>query len=86
MVLIKFSGAPLLCGGGQGGENLPLPVPRSPASRTFLFLCLPTPALYCVPTQNTLSFQQLIIHPNPIQTGLFFCLVRPGVSLRGPPQ
>ena len=36
------------CGGGQGGENLPLPVPRSPASRTFLFLCLPTPALYCI--------------------------------------
>ena len=36
------------CGGGQGGDNLPLPVPRSPASRTFLFLCLPTPALYCI--------------------------------------
>ena len=35
----------LICGGGQGGDNLPLPVPRSPASRTFLFLCLPTPAL-----------------------------------------
>ena len=35
-------------GGGQGGHNLPLPVPRSPASRMFLSLCLPTPALYCV--------------------------------------
>ena len=35
-------------GGGQGGHNLPLPVPRSPASRTFLSLCLPTPAHYCV--------------------------------------
>ena len=35
-------------GGGQGGHNLPPPVPRSPASRTFLSLCLPTPALYCV--------------------------------------
>ena len=35
-------------GGGQGDDNLPLPVPRSPASRTFLFLCLPTPALYCI--------------------------------------
>ena len=35
-------------GGGQGGHNLPLPVPRSPTSRTFLSLCLPTPALYCV--------------------------------------
>ena len=35
--------------GGTGrGHNLPLPVPRSPASRTFLSLCLPTPALYCV--------------------------------------
>ena len=32
-------------GGGQGGHNLPLPVARSPASRTFLSLCLPTPAL-----------------------------------------
>ena len=40
---IKWGG-----GGGQGGHNLPLPVPRSPASRTFLSLCLPTPALYCV--------------------------------------
>ena len=35
-------------GGGQGGDNFPLPAPRSPASRTFLFLCLPTPALYCI--------------------------------------
>ena len=35
-------------GGGQGGHNLPLPVPRSPASRTLLSLCLPTPALYCI--------------------------------------
>ena len=35
-------------GGGQGGDNLPLPVPRSPVSRTFLFLCLSTPALYCI--------------------------------------
>ena len=35
-------------GGGQWGHNLLLPVPRSPASRTFLSLCLPTPALYCV--------------------------------------
>ena len=35
-------------GGGQGGHNLPLQVPCSPASRTFLSLCPPTPALYCV--------------------------------------
>ena len=34
--------------GGQGGHNLPLPVPHSPASRTFLSLCLPTTALSCV--------------------------------------
>ena len=34
--------------GGQGVHNLPLPVPRFPASRTFLLLCLPTHALYCV--------------------------------------
>ena len=33
-----------LPGGGAGGHNLPLPVPRSPASRTLLSLCLPTPA------------------------------------------
>ena len=31
-----------------GGHNLPFLVPRFPASRTFLFLCLLTPALYCV--------------------------------------
>ena len=37
-----------LSGGGQGSHNLPLPVPRSHASRTFLSLCLLTPALYCV--------------------------------------
>ena len=35
-------------GGEQGGHNLPLPVPHSPASRMFLSLCLPTLALYCV--------------------------------------
>ena len=34
--------------GGGGGQNLPLTVPRSTASRIFLSLCLPTPALYCV--------------------------------------
>ena len=34
--------------GGQGGHNLPLAVPRSPASRTFLVLWLPTSAFYCV--------------------------------------
>ena len=34
--------------GRQGGQSLPLPVPRSPASRTFVPLCLPTPALHCV--------------------------------------
>ena len=38
----------ILLVGRQGGHNLPLRVPRSPASRTFLFLCLPTPAPYCV--------------------------------------
>ena len=32
-------------GGGEGGHNLPLPIPRSPASRTFLSLSLPTLAL-----------------------------------------
>ena len=32
-------------GGGQEGDNLPLPLPRSPASRTFLFLRLPTHAI-----------------------------------------
>ena len=31
-----------------GGHNLPLLVSRFPASRTFLSLCLPTPALCCV--------------------------------------
>ena len=35
-------------GGGQGGQSLPLSVPRSPAPRTFVPLCLPTPALHCV--------------------------------------
>ena len=34
--------------GEQGGQSLPLPVPRSPASRTFVPLYLPTPALHCV--------------------------------------
>ena len=29
-------------GGGRGGHNLPLPVPHSPASRSFFSLCLPT--------------------------------------------
>ena len=38
----------ILLVGGQGGHNLLRRVPRSPASRTFLSLCLPTPALYCV--------------------------------------
>ena len=32
----------------QGGPSLPLPVPRSPASRCFVPLCLPTPALHGV--------------------------------------
>ena len=31
-----------------GGHNLSLPVPRSPASRTFLSFCHPTHAVYCV--------------------------------------
>ena len=31
-----------------GGHNLSLPVPRSPASRTFLSLSHPTHAVYCV--------------------------------------
>ena len=39
-------------GGGGGragaGQSLPLLVPRSPASRTFVPLCLPTPTLHCV--------------------------------------
>ena len=35
-------------GRGQGGQSLPLPVPRSPASRTFVPLCLPTLALHRV--------------------------------------
>ena len=35
-------------GGGTGGHNLSLPIPRPPPSRTFVSLCLPTPALYCV--------------------------------------
>ena len=36
------------CGGRQGGQSLPLPVPRSPASRSFVPLCLPTPTPHCV--------------------------------------
>ena len=35
-------------GGRQGGQSLPLPVYRSPASRTFVPLCLPAPTLHCV--------------------------------------
>ena len=37
-------------GGGRAGagQSLPLLVPRSPASRTFVPLCLPTPTLHCV--------------------------------------
>ena len=46
--LMQLRRRPQQGGGGQGGDNLPLPAPRSPASRTFLFLCLPTPALYCI--------------------------------------
>ena len=35
-------------GGGTGGQSLPFPLPRSPASRTFVPLCLPTPTPHCV--------------------------------------
>ena len=37
-----------LGGGGTGGQSLLLLVPRSPASRTFVLLCLPTPTLHWV--------------------------------------
>ena len=37
-------------GGGHGvqSQSLPLPVLRSPTSRTFVPLCFPTPTLHCV--------------------------------------
>ena len=35
-------------GNGTGGQSLPFPLPRSPASRTFVSLCFPTPALHGV--------------------------------------
>ena len=35
-------------GGGTGGSESPASRVRSPASRTFVPLCLPTPALHCV--------------------------------------
>ena len=45
-------GANFCVGGGGGGwdrgQSLPFPLPRSPASRTFVSLCLPTPALHYV--------------------------------------
>ena len=34
--------------GGDRGFSLPLPIPRSPTSYTFVPLCLPTPTLHCV--------------------------------------
>ena len=44
----RFPVQPDLVGGEQGGQSLPLPVPRSPASRTFVPLCLPTLTLHGV--------------------------------------
>ena len=38
----------LVCERGQGGQSLLLPMPHSPTSRTFVPLCLLTPALHCV--------------------------------------
>ena len=34
--------------GDRGGKSLLLPMPHSPTSRTFVPLCLLTPALHCV--------------------------------------
>ena len=47
-IICFFSSSTIYQSLGKGGHNLPLLVPRSPASRTFLSLCLLTPALYCV--------------------------------------
>ena len=45
----NFWSAQIFVGGvGRGGQSLPFPLPHSPASRTFVPLCLPTPALHCV--------------------------------------
>ena len=42
-------GANFCVGGGwERSQSLPFPLPRSPASRTFVPLCLPTPALHYV--------------------------------------
>ena len=38
----------LVCGGDRGGSESPTSVPHSPASCTFVHLCLPTPTLHCV--------------------------------------
>ena len=37
----------LVCGGDGGGSESPTSVPHSPASCTFVHLCLPTPTLRC---------------------------------------
>ena len=49
---LKFNQPGFFVGGGgvdgTGGQSLPFPLPRSPAFRTFVPLCLPTPTLHCV--------------------------------------
>ena len=47
--------------GRQGGQSLPLPVPRSPASRTFVPLYLPTPTLHSI--APVFSLIKRIRHP-----------------------